>query len=86
MAPRLLLALRSLQHILVSSHPGAGKTSQARLPFNTIALKSSFHRNSGVGGSVLGCERKMSVVREQKFEVDANKEIKKSSVRVGLGV
>lgn len=34
---------------------------------NAITLKSSFRTNSGVG--FVGCEQKISVVRERKFEV-----------------
>lgn len=45
--------------------------------FNAKALKSLFRRNYGasvgVGVGVIGCERKIGVVRERKFVVDANR-------------
>ena len=41
--------------------------------FNGTALKSWFCRNSGIGVGVVGCGRKISLVREQKIEKDANK-------------
>lgn len=44
--------------------------------FNEIALKSLYHRNSGVSVGIFGCERKIAIGHERKFEIDARNNFK----------